>query len=596
MELATSARPQKKKQGLSGALLRSTAKHSGRNLQRLYAPIRAAGALSQTSPSSFSPSFSKSPNTESSTCNNPLLGVGLGALLSRENCNTILREAQENDDGWAPWDGDLGKGATATTLQDLPLSRALWAGNAGNAVRARIADMYGVPQGSVAVDASGVFVCKIDMVIDGGARGGGDYGDGERGETPQGEGGKGGQSTRAHRQIDLKQQQQQQVEQRRISVSPAEFRRSKSLVTFSVVLSAEKGAQQQSSWAVCFEQREECVRPSGQGSGVIFSGKLRHASVKTFGDNDDSAHEHPPVFLLRGFASIIHPSVLRESAWWQWGSPAWHVDAPWVKDQQILDRIWIADGGDGAESPGVSAEATGEDPPTSPSAAAAAAAPAAEASGGFYLKRMNSTLAHRYYRQGLGGMEIPVVDSLGRPVIDLVEDGGGLLSYLSSWLPGIRSDKAGEVTLKAVLRKRFPWDQRRQVGKAGLSTRTGASPRMDAALQTLFGASSPAGLAAAAGEGGARLAEGSLVDVPVPPIKYVFVDPRYRGLGIGRRLFLEAMRSLASRGFRFAVIVVEDNGSGGLFGFYEDMGFVRAEEVLGLPRAMIAPIPPPEEM
>lgn len=523
--------------------------------------------------------------------------------MSPRDCNTILREAQKKDD-WAPWDGDLGKGATATTLQDLPLSRALWNGKAGDAVRARIAKVYGVPRGSVAVDASGVFVCKIDMMMDGGARGGDGDGDGERGEPPAAERKKSGQSTgmqgrrTTERPVQQKQQRQEkgQVEQKVVSVSAAQFRRSKSLISFSVVLRVDKAAQQQSSWAVCFEQRGECVRLSEQGSGVIFSGKLRHALIKTCIDDDDPAHENPQVFLLRGFASILHSCVLEESTRWQWGYPTWHVDAAWVKDQDILDRIWI--GGNG-KSLGVAAEATGEDPLVSPTAAggaAAAATGAAESSEGLSLKRMNSTLAHRYYRQGLGGMEVPIVDSLGRPVIDLVEDRGGLLSSLLSWLPGIRSDKMGEITLKAVLRKRFPWDRRRLVGKAGLSTQTGASPRMDAALIELFGASSPAKLAVAAGEGRGKLAEESLVDVPVPPIKYVFVDPRYRGLALGRRLFLAAMRSLASRGFQFAVIVVEDNGSGGLFGFYEDMGFVRAEELLGLPRAMIAPIPPPDGM
>lgn len=199
-----------------------------------------------------------------------------------------------------------------------------------------------------------------------------------------------------------------------------------------------------------------------------------------------------------------------------------------------------------------------------------------------HLERMNTSVAHRYYRQGLEGMEVPVIDPLGRPVIDLVEDG-------SSWLPG--REKPADVTISAVLRRRFPWDRRRQVGKAGLSTAAGASPVMDAALQKLFGASQEPATAAAAAVAGERF-----VRVPVPPIKYVFVDPRYRRLGLGRRLFLEAMRSLARRGFRFALIIVEDNGSGGLFGFYEDMGFVRADELLGLPRAMIAPIPPPDDV
>lgn len=502
--------------------------------------------------------------------------------MSRRACNTILREAQEND-AWEPWDGDLGTGAVATALETLPRSRALWAGKVGDGVRARIAGLYGVPQSSVVVDASGVFVCKFG--VDGGHGGG----DAERGEP-------GGSEEERRSTGAPKETVDGPVIQQHGSVtSVAEYRRSKSLLTFYVALSAEVA---QSSWAVCLEQRGECIRPSSQGSGVILSGKLRHASVETHDKTtggggglstvdgeDKSALQHPPV-VLRGFASILHPSVLQESARWQWGSPTWHVDAPWVKDQDILDRVWMASRLE------VAPEATGPSPAPDEAAAAmetAAVAGAVEVPGGYYLERMNNTLAHRYYRQGLGGMDVPVVDPSGRPVIDLVEDSCPLLL---SRLPGVGSGETGMVTIRAVLRRRrFLWGRRRrQVGKAGFSTQAGTSARMDAALQELFGwASETSG----AGAGGA--VEESLVGVPVPPIKYVFVDPRYRGLGLGRRLFVEAMRSLARRGFRFALIVVEDNGSGGLFGFYEDMGFMRAEELLGLPRAMIAPIPPPED-
>ncbi|CBN75643.1 hypothetical protein Esi_0151_0040 [Ectocarpus siliculosus] len=452
----------------------NTVSKARQNLRRLYARARSAWALSRTPTSS--------PDATSLPAGNSLMRVGLGGLISPRDCNTIVREALKVDD-WAPWDGDLGTRALGTSLENLPLSRALW--------------------------------------------------DGKRGE---------------------------------------------------------------------------CFRPGGQGTGIIFSGKLRHASLRIphgdgapagSGNSEGSRQEHPPVLLLRGFASIQHPSVAEESARWQWGSPAWHIDAPWIRDQDILDRVWVASGSDlGAEA------ADGRHPPPAGGAAAAAAAGTAPAGvdppRSYYLQRMNTTLAHRYYRQGLAGMDVPVVDSAGRPVIDLVEDGG----VSSWWRRGvIGADKPGEVTLKAVLRRRFPWSRRRQVGKAGLSTDAGASPRMDAALQQLFGSSSTSSAAAAARReqvvaGDSPLAarqQGSpLVGVPVPPIKYVFVDPRYRGLGLGKRLFLEAMRSLARRGFRFALIVVEDNGTGGLFGFYEDMGFVRAEEELGLPRAMIAPIPPPD--
>lgn len=136
--------------------------------------------------------------------------------------------------------------------------------------------------------------------------------------------------------------------------------------------------------------------------------------------------------------------------------------------------------------------------------------------------------------------------------------------------------------ISAVLRRRFPWGRRRQVGKSGYSTSAGISATMDGALRELF-----------ADE---LTTHECLVRVPVPPIKYVFVDPRFRGLRLGRRLLLEAMCLLAKRGFTYTVIVVEDNGTGNLFPFYEEMGFKKAEEQLGIPRAMIAPIPPPREV
>lgn len=556
----------KKSESTGGGSLRNTAGKTRRKLQRLCARARAARSLALTPPSSAS--FSSSSNPSAPPLDNPLLRVGLGAVVSRRDCNTILREAHESD-AWLPWDGDLGRGrAVAAALESLPRSRALWGGKVGDAVRVRIAGLYGVPEGSVVVEASGVFVCKVE------AHGAGS--DGWRGETWEGGGEERG-STGG-------------VQQRGWAVTAAAgFRRAKSLVTFCVALEDS----QRPSWAVCLEERGECIRPGGQGSAVILSGKVRHASVPTpveaaaGGDlstgvaEGESALERAPVVLLRGFASVLHPSVLEESARWQWGSPAWHVDAHWVKDRDILDRVWVAGGMD------VVPEASGEDPlPSSSAAGDAAAARAAEGSGSFRLERMNSTLAHRYYHQGLGGMGVPVVDPSGRPVVDIIEDRG---------LPLLSQQRTGEVLLRAVLRRRFfPWGRpRRQIGKAGFSTEAGASPRMDATLQELFGgASSPSELDA----GGEETAKETLVGVPVPPIKYVFVDPRYRGLGLGRRLFLEAMRGLARRGFRFALIVVEDNGSGGLFGFYEDMGFVMAEEPLGLPRAMIAPIPPPDGM
>lgn len=507
-------------------------------LRTLYGRVRATTALARTSACS----------TPGVTTRNPLLLVGVGALLSRKYCETVAGEAEEKKDDWVAWDGDVGAPSTAVSLEALPRSRELWEGAEGDAVRARIAGIYGVSESSVVSEPGDVFVCKV--ITPGAAHG--------RCEEDIGE------ST--------------------WSVS-ADFRRSKSLITFSVALS--EGLPR---WAVCLEQGGQCLRPTGQGEGVVFSGKLRHASVmitmttpearagQSGGAEGDAQENHRPVFL-RGFASIRDLCVREGFPRWAWGAPAWHVDAPWVKDEDILNRAWVESGSDGSTA----AALVVTSPPvtTLPGEQAAAGhdgnvgVTTAPSSPQFCLQRMNTSAAHRYYRQGLGGMSVPVVDKLGRPVIDLLEEGR------TSWLPRLsEKQKNSEVTVEALLRRRFPWGRRRQVGKAGLSTAAGTSPRMDAAVGELFGSRLPEG---------ERLAPGLLV----PPIKYVFVDPRYRGLGLGRRLFLEAMCSLARRGFQFALIVVEDNGSGGLFGFYEEMGFVRADELLAIPRAMIAPIPPP---
>lgn len=504
-------------------------------LRRILGRVRATTALALT-PANSAPGVAS---------HNPLLLVGVGALLSRKDCETMAGEA-EGKDGWVPWDGDLGASSTAVSLESLPRSRELWEGAEGDAVRARIAGIYGVHESSVVAEAGDVFLCKI---------------------TPDARGRLFEASFNQRRE-----EEDEDIDGSRLSVS-ADFRRSKSLVTFSVALSAGLPP-----WAVCLEQRGQCLRPTGQGEGVVFSGKLRHALVTMLsearagrsGGAGGDAQDRPVV--LRGFASICDPRVREDSRRWAWGAPAWHVDAPYVKDEDILDRVWVDDRSTElgvASNPPVTALA-GEAPGGSRTVGVAAS------SSHFFLERMNTSAAHRYYRQGLGGMNVPVVGKLGRPVIDLVEDRTSRLPKSSS------SGKASEVTIEAVLRRRFPWGWRRQVGKAGLSTAAGSSPRMDAALGELFGSRLP---------DGERLAR-----VPVPPIKYVFVDPRYRGLGLGRRLFLEAMCSLARRGFRFALIIVEDNGSGGLFGFYEEMGFVSADELLGIPRAMIAPIPPPQRI
>jgi Acetyltransferase (GNAT) domain len=57
---------------------------------------------------------------------------------------------------------------------------------------------------------------------------------------------------------------------------------------------------------------------------------------------------------------------------------------------------------------------------------------------------------------------------------------------------------------------------------------------------------------------------------------------RYRGYGFGTRLFLECMAYLAKQGIEYALITVQDNGSGKLIPFYEAMGYISASNALGI--------------
>jgi predicted N-acetyltransferase YhbS len=57
---------------------------------------------------------------------------------------------------------------------------------------------------------------------------------------------------------------------------------------------------------------------------------------------------------------------------------------------------------------------------------------------------------------------------------------------------------------------------------------------------------------------------------------------RYRGYGFGTRLFRECMAYLAKQGIEYALITVQDNGSGKLIPFYEAMGYISASHALGI--------------
>lgn len=501
----------------------------GRIVGRAIARARAARALRKVR---------LKPQPRGSGNINPLLRAGVGQLLPAEHCQKIISEAEASN-SWEAWDGDLGHESSAIRLDHLRDSCAEWKKTTEDSIRARIARTYGVRADSVALVPQRVFVC--------------------RGPPPSAHGTIGNLPRIRKREDD--------------AAHTLRFRRSTSLITFAIALSALTP-----QWVVWLEQRKACLRPTRQGGGIMWSGKTRHAIVgiaPSSGGHDNLAG---PV-ILRGFADLGSPHVHEHVKTWRWGHPAWHVDARWVKDEDILDRAWVDPGLTGL------AERRDKDDDLSRgnetrrhtrNISSEEINGTANQTRMQLFERKNTTLAHRYYKQGAAataGMDLPVVDSDGRPVIDIV-------STKPSWF--LRPEQH-EVTLYAILRQRLPGLPWKIVGRAAFSTRAGASATMDAALRELFGD---------------RVAPGgeSIVGAPVPPIKYVFVDPRFRGLGLGRRLFLEAMCLLAQRGFQYALIIVEDNGTGGLFGFYEEMGFVRAEEQLQIPRVMIAPIPPSPEI
>mmetsp|Transcript_4803 Transcript_4803/g.9163 ORF Transcript_4803/g.9163 Transcript_4803/m.9163 type:complete len:271 (-) Transcript_4803:2-814(-) len=111
----------------------------------------------------------------------------------------------------------------------------------------------------------------------------------------------------------------------------------------------------------------------------------------------------------------------------------------------------------------------------------------------------------------------------------------------------------------------------KKIAKFGLTTSRGPShPLIDETIQEFYGVSA------------------SLDGKGIGAIIYMFVEPEYRGKGIGT-LALEAMAAIQSvQGSDFTVLVADDNGSGKLIKWYEDCGFQQApklQEIFGSPDA-----------
>lgn len=110
-----------------------------------------------------------------------------------------------------------------------------------------------------------------------------------------------------------------------------------------------------------------------------------------------------------------------------------------------------------------------------------------------------------------------------------------------------------------------------KIAKFGLTTSRGPShPLIDETIQELYGISA------------------SLDGKGIGAIIYMFVEPEYRGKGIGT-LALEAIAAIQSvQGCDFTVLVADDDGSGKLIQWYQDCGYKQApklQELFGSPEA-----------
>ena len=111
-----------------------------------------------------------------------------------------------------------------------------------------------------------------------------------------------------------------------------------------------------------------------------------------------------------------------------------------------------------------------------------------------------------------------------------------------------------------------------KIAKFGLTTSRGPSdPLIDETIQELYGVSS------------------SFDGKGIGAIIYMFVEPKYRGKGVGI-LAMETIAAIQSvQGCDFTVLVADDDGSGKLIKWYEDFGYKQApklQKLFGSPDGM----------
>lgn len=91
------------------------------------------------------------------------------------------------------------------------------------------------------------------------------------------------------------------------------------------------------------------------------------------------------------------------------------------------------------------------------------------------------------------------------------------------------------------------------IGKVGMRPQSASTKAMDKCIQNCFGIEKK--------------------DVPVGVLVYMWVDPDFRGNGIGLILLECVKKRCLEKGMEYLLLIHDDDGSGRLITFYEKQGF-----------------------
>ena len=106
----------------------------------------------------------------------------------------------------------------------------------------------------------------------------------------------------------------------------------------------------------------------------------------------------------------------------------------------------------------------------------------------------------------------------------------------------------------------FPMLKPKPIAKAGYRSFSSHSTGMDRKLNLIYNDTN--------------------VNIPVALFVYMWVDPSFRGQGLGDFLLDSVKNECVKRGESYMLIVHDDNGSGKLISFYEDRGFYPVFDLL----------------